>query len=49
LNNIMIYSFYKENYERYIYKIFKILIKADLYIKLSKYYFSACKIDFLNY
>ena len=37
LNNIIIYFSYKENYKDYIYKILKILTKAGLYIKLSKY------------
>ena len=37
LNDIVIYSSYKENYKDYIYKIFEILTKVGFYIKLSKY------------
>jgi len=49
LNDIMIYSSCKENHERHVCKILEILIEADFYVKLSKYYFSTHKIDFLNY
>ena len=49
LDNIIIYSFYEENHEEYIYTVFKTLAKTNLYIKLSKCHFNAHEIDFLNY
>ena len=49
LNDIVIYFSHKENHEKHVHKILEILIEADLYVKLSKYHFSTCEIDFLNY
>ena len=49
LDDIMIYFSYKKDHKKYIHKVLKILINADLYIKLFKCHFSTHKIDFLNY
>jgi len=49
LNDIVIYFSHKKNHEKYVHKIFEILIKADFYVKLFKCYFNTCEIDFLNY
>ena len=49
LDNIVIYSTHIEEHKEHIWKVFKTLIKAGLYYKLSKYTFNICKIDFLRY
>ena len=49
LNNIVIYFSCEKDYKKYVYKVLKTLVKAGLYIKLSKYQFSLYKIDFLGY
>ena len=49
LNNIVVYSSCKEDYEKHVHKVLKALAKTGLYIKLSKYQFDTYKIDFLEY
>ena len=46
---MVIYSAYKEDHKKHIWKILEALIEASLYYKLSKYIFNIYKIDFLRY
>ena len=49
LDDIVIYSSCKENHEKHVHKVLKVLIKAGLYVKPFKCQFGTCKINFLGY